>query len=234
MQGIYQKELMQYFKSMIGYLFIAVFLCIAGAVFYTVNLASLSTDIKVFFSNIIPFLIFLMPILTMRIYSEEKKQKTEELLLTSPLEVHQIVLGKFWAAFTVFAMPLVITLAFPVVLSIYGTMELYVTLGNYVGITLIASSFLAIGMFVSVLSENQIIAAILTYSILIATYSVDTLTYFVSNEALLAVIEFVSVNAHYAKLTYGVLNLVDVVYFLSITVLFLYASVLVIERKRVV
>ncbi len=234
MQGIYQKELMQYFKSMIGYLFIAVFLCIAGAVFYTVNLASLSTDIKVFFSNIIPFLIFLMPILTMRIYSEEKKQKTEELLLTSPLEVHQIVLGKFWAAFTVFAIPLVITLAFPVVLSIYGTMELYVTLGNYVGITLIASSFLAIGIFVSVLSENQIIAAILTYSILIATYSVDTLTYFVSNEALLAVIEFVSVNAHYSKLTYGVLALADVVYFLSITVLFLYASVLVIERKRVV
>lgn len=233
MEGIYQKELMQYFKSMIGYVFIAVFLCISGGVFYTVNLASLNSDIKTFFSNIIPFLIFLVPILTMRIYSEEKKQKTEELLLTSPLDIHEIVLGKFLAAFTVFAIPLALTLAFPAVLWVYGTMEGLVVIGNYVGIILIAASFIAIGLFVSVLSENQIIAAIVTYSILIATYSVDTLTYFVTNPVLLAVIEFVSVNAHYLKLTYGVLDLIDVVYFISITVLFLYASVLVIERKRV-
>ncbi len=234
MAGIYQKELMQYFKSMIGYLFIAVFLSISGAVFYTVNLASLNSDIKTFFASIIPFFIFLIPILTMRIYSEEKKQKTEELLLTSPLEIHQIVLGKFWAAFTVFAIPLAATLVFPLVLWVYGTMEGLVVLGNYVGIVLIGGSFIAIGLFISILSENQIIAAILTYSVLIATYSVDTLTYFVSNPVALAVIEFVSVTAHYVKLTYGVLDLPDVMYFLSITALFLYASVLVIERKRVV
>lgn len=233
MEGIYRKELTQYFKSMIGYVFIAVFLCIAGGVFYTVNLASLNADIKTFFANIISFLIFLIPILTMRIYSEEKKQKTEELLLTCPLEIHQIVLGKFLAAFTVFAIPLAVTLAFPVVLWVYGTVEGLVVLGNYVGIVLIAGSFIAIGLFVSVLSENQIIAAIITYSILIATYSVDTLTYFTSSPLVLAVVEFASVNGHYAKLTYGVLDLADVVYFISITALFLYASVLVIARKRV-
>lgn len=234
MTAIFQKEMTQYFTSLMGYIFIGIFTAISGIVFYLVNLASLNSDIKTFFSSIITFLIFLIPVVTMRIYAEEKKQKTEEMLLTAPVEMRDIILGKFFAALCLFLIPMAITFAYPVILSIYGTLEIYVVLGNYLGIVLVASSFIAIGIFISVLSENQIIAAILTYCVLITIFSVNKITMFVQHPLVEKLVSFISVDSHYTTLSYGVLDFVDVAYFISLTVLFLFFSTYVLDRKRVI
>lgn len=233
MIGIYKKELVQYFTSFIGYIFICAFLVISGIYFYIVNLASLNSDIKVFFNSIASVIIFLIPMLTMRIYSEERKQKTEELLLTSPIRIYDIIVGKYLAAMTVFGIPLVITCAFPIILSIYGTPQILVTIGNYFGIVLLASAFVAIGIFISVLAENQLVSAICTYSILLMLFTLDSIAVFVSNSIILKIVELLSIKLHYEQFTYGVLNIADVVYFLSISVLFIFLSIHVLERKKI-
>ena len=232
MRGIYNKELTQYFTSAIGYIFIAVFLSICGLFFYLTNLASQNSDIKVFFSSIITFLMFLIPILTMRSYAEEKKGRTEELLLTAPIELSQIIGGKFLASCTIFAIPLALTFSFPIIISIFGECEVLVSLGNYLGLLLIGATFISIGLFVSILSENQIVAAIVTYCILLVLFSLNQVVVMLGDNLISQILNFLSINTHLVKLTYGVLDLTDLVFFISTTLLFLFLSVLVLDRKR--
>lgn len=162
---IFQRELRSYLCSPIGYVFIGMFLLISNLFFYLNNILMASSNIVPLFMNMQMLLMLLIPLLTMRLFSEEFKQKTDQMILTSPLRVSSIVLGKFFAALAVFLIALAFTLLWVLIVTLYGRVPVASVVGNYVAIILVACMFIAIGLFVSTLTENQLIAAVLSFAI---------------------------------------------------------------------
>jgi len=232
MSAIYLKELRSYFTSMIGYIYLSVFLLIGGFIFTTGNLLSQNGDIKSWFASIFSVLIFLVPILTMRLFSEERKMRTLQLLFTMPVSLGEIVFGKFLATLTVLGMGLAVTLLYPLILAFFGSVEAMVVVGNYLGMSLLVSTCIAIGMFISALTENQIIAAVVTYSVLLGLWLLDTAGQNLIKGSLGEVVRYLSLTTHYSEFTYGILNPADLVYYLTLTALFLFFSVLALEGRK--
>jgi len=232
MKAIYQKEMRQYFHSVIGYVFLAIFVFINAYYFLLQNLLNRSGDITDYFQSTITLMMFLMPMLTMRSFAEEKKQRTDLLLYTMPTKRTQVVLGKFLAAESVFLMGLAVTLAFPIILAVCGSTQLWITLGNYLGIILLMSAFIAIGIFVSALTENQIVAAVISYVIIFALWYSYGLGSTIQNQTALAVFSKLSMMGMYHEMVMGILNPAGILLDLAITFLFLFLTVIVVERKR--
>ena len=232
MKTIYEKELLQYFHSVIGYIFLAIFLLISGYYFLVTNLLSGNGDISDYFQNIIQILIFLMPLLTMRSFSEERRQKTEILLYTKTAHISDIVLGKFFAAMTVFLAGLAVTAAFPVVLAVCGSSQPALTTGCYAGMILLMGAFIAIGLFVSSLTENQIVAAAGTYMIIFLMWYSYGFGSGIQNQALLRLLNRLSLMNLYYELVMGVLNPSGIAVLLSVTVIFLYLTCVFLEKLK--
>lgn len=232
MKAIYQKEMRQYFHSVIGYVFLAIFVFINSYYFLLQNLLTHSGDITDYFQATILLMMFLMPLLTMRSFAEEKKQRTDLLLYTMPIRETEIVAGKFLAAESVFLTGLAVTLAFPVILAVCGSTQWLITLGNYFGIILLMSAFIAIGIFVSALTENQIVAATASYVIIFALWYSYGLGSTIQNQVVLTVFNRLSMMGVYQELVMGILNPASIFLILSVTFIFLFLTVAVIQRKR--
>ena len=175
MKAIYKREIKMYFSSMIGYVFIAFFVLITAVYFSLQNILSLSPDFQYVFSSVIMMFLILAPMLTMRLLSEEKKQKTDQMLLTSPVSIPAIVLGKYLAAVTVFLISLVITGIFPIILSFFGTVAVAQVLGSYIGFFLLGSAFIAVGLWISSITDNQIVSAVATFVAVFLLLMVETI-----------------------------------------------------------
>lgn len=175
MKAIYKREIKMYFSSMIGYVFIAFFVLITAVYFSLQNILSLSPDFQYVFSSVIMMFLILAPMLTMRLLSEEKKQRTDQMLLTSPISIPAIVLGKYLAAVTVFLISLVITGIFPVILSFFGTVAVAQILGSYIGFFLLGSAFIAVGLWISSITDNQIVSAVATFVAVFLLLMVETI-----------------------------------------------------------
>ena len=160
MSAVMKRELNSYFSSAIGYIFIAVFYVFAGFYFFATCLLSGYSTLSYVFSNMFAIAVFLVPVLTMRLWSEEKKQKTDQALFTAPVKLLPIVLGKYFAALIIYAISLAIFLVFGLVISCFVTPEWSVIIGNLIGLFLLGAALIAIGMFLSSLTENQVIAAV--------------------------------------------------------------------------
>ncbi|MEA4815607.1 MAG: ABC-2 transporter permease [Lachnospiraceae bacterium] len=173
MAAIYKRELKAYFDSMIGYIFIGFFVLITAVYFSVFNLFSLSPDFRIALGNVVALFLILVPALTMRLLAEESKQKTDQLLLTAPVKVTDIVLGKYFAAITVFLIGLLFTALFPFMISLYGKVSFLETFGTYIGFFFMGSSFIAIGLWVSAMTDNQIIAAIGSFAVLFLFLMID-------------------------------------------------------------
>ena len=232
MSAIYFKELKSYFTSMIGYIYLAAFLLISGFIFTTGNLLSQNGDIKSYFASISSVLTFLVPILTMRLFSEERKLRTLQLLFTMPVSLGEIVFGKFLATFTVFCIGLAVTLLYPLILAFYGTFEGMVVLGNYLGLIMLVAACIAIGLFISALTENQIIAAVVTYSLLLALWLLNSTGQNLIGGASGKYLRYLSLNMHFNEFTYGIFNPADMVFFLTVTLAFLGFAIVTIDRRR--
>ena len=230
MKTIYEKELLQYFHSVIGYVFLAIFLMITGYYFLVSNLLQGNGDISVYFQHIVQMLIFLMPLLTMRSFSEERRQKTEILLYTKSSRIADIVLGKYLAAMTVFLAGLAVTAAFPVVLFRFGSSQGKLTAGCYIGLILLMGTFIAIGLFVSSLTENQIVAAVGTYLIIFLMWYSYGFGSSIQNQQLLRVLNRLSLMNLYYELVMGVLNPSGILVLISVTVVFLFLTGVSLER----
>lgn len=175
MLAVMQKELKSYFTSAIGYLFIGIFLLISGIFFSSYNLMQESGDYISTLSSITFIFWFIVPILTMRIMSEEMKNRTDQLLLTSPIDINSIVVGKFFAAVLVFLIGMVITFIYPLILKTHGTVSMSEIICAYIGFFFLGCSLIAIGVFISSLTENQIISAIATFGAMILLYILDSI-----------------------------------------------------------
>lgn len=173
MLAIFNKELKAYFYSASGYVFMGVFLLICGIFFASYNLLPGSPDYSSVLSSIIFIFLILVPIITMKLLAEERHQKTDQLLLTSPVSVSEIVIGKYLAALALFLLTLAVTIFYPLILTQFGTIPAGQITATYVGFALMGSSLIAIGLFASSLTENQVIAAVISFGMLLIVWLLD-------------------------------------------------------------
>ncbi|HVO37564.1 MAG TPA: ABC transporter permease [Spirochaetia bacterium] len=185
MLAVFRRELRAYFTSPIGFTFVGFFILIAGVFFAISNLLSANPNYTGVLSSITFIFLFIVPILTMRLISEETRQKTDQLLITSPLTVTGIVLGKYLAAVGVFVITLLITVLYPVIMSFFalGGLGWWEILGGYIGFLLLGSCFISVGLFISSCTENQLIAAAGTFASLLLIWILDFISQYVPADA---------------------------------------------------
>ena len=180
MTAIYKRELKTFFTTVTGWLFIAAHICLAGLYFFAINLLSGYSNVGQSFSSILFLLLLSTPILSMRMLAEERKQKTDQLILTSPVSIGGIVAGKYLAMATVFTLPVAVMALFPLILSRYGTVPMGESYTALLAYYLFGLTCLAIGLFISSITESQIIAAVLSFALLFVGYMMSSITGLIS------------------------------------------------------
>ncbi len=175
MLAIWSKELKAYFSSVIGYMYMGAFILISGLVFSLTNLLTGSTNYNQALDGLTFIFLLSIPMLTMKIISEETKSKTDQLLFTCPLSINQIVVGKYLAAVTLFFITTLITGLYPIIMGMYGTLAYLEILSAYIGFCLMGAAFISIGVFISSLTENQVVAAVGTFSALLFIWIIDAI-----------------------------------------------------------
>ncbi len=232
MKAIFNREFNSYFTSMLGYVFLTIFLLLTGIMFYMVNIGYMTASMTGFFASVNNVAIFFLPLLTMRLFSEDRKLKTDQLLLTAPISTKEIVLGKFLAAFAVFMTGVVITLIYPVMLAVWGSLPFAETISCYIGFILLCALILSIGAFMSSITESQIVAAVATYGVLIFTMLLSSVSTYVSNEFIVNILLWLSPLQRFSEFTLGIMSFEPIIYYLSLTGLFLFFTTMVFERRR--
>lgn len=202
MTAVYRKELRSYLTSMIGYVFIAFILAVIGIYFAFQNLNIGSPRFELVLDNVqFVFLVF-VPILTMRVLADEKKQRTDQLLLTLPLSVWDIVLGKFLAVVTLYAVPMVIICFYPLLLSGFGPINVPAAYFSILSFFLLGCADIAIGVFLSSVTENSVIAAVMTFGVLLACYLMSTIQSMVPYTAVASFLAFTVVVLVFVAVVY--------------------------------
>jgi ABC-2 type transport system permease protein len=227
---IFKKEFRDYFVSPIGYIVIGIFLIVTGWLFFSTFFLFDQADLRRFF-NLLPFLFALVvPIITMRLFSEELNVGSWELLLTLPVTYRDIILGKFMAALAFVAAILAPTLSYSIFISFIGDLDWGAAVGGYIGALFLGGAYAAIGLFASALTRNQIVACIVAMVICVALAIVDQMLFFFP-QAILDVVAYISADVHFKNIARGIVDTRDIVYFVSLTFLGLYAALLVMEEK---
>jgi ABC-2 type transport system permease protein len=248
--AIYQRELSYFFNSLTAYVVIAIFVLLGGYFFYNLvgffSLASarvmqnpmaasqlsITTGImQPLFGNLSVVMLLIMPLLTMRLLSEERKTGTAELLFTYPISDWDAIMGKYLATVSVFAVMLALTGLFPALLQRYASLEWGPIVTGYLGLFLLGMAFVAMGLFFSSLSDNQLVAAILTFGCGLLFLIIGWMTSFVS-PTVGAIIAEVSIIQHFDSFSKGVIVTNDIVYYLNFTIFFLFLSSRVLESNR--
>lgn len=232
MFAIFKRELKAYFTSLLGYVFLAIFYAFSGLFFYIFSLSVGSTDISSVFLMMFIVLMVFVPLLTMRLLSEDKKQKTDQLILTAPVSLLSIVMGKFLAAYAIFAIGVAVMPVYGFVMSTFATVSWLPIWGNTVGLLLLGGIFVSIGLFISSLTENQMIAAIGGFFINLMILLMNTLKSALPNGFLQDVLSSISVYSRYSEITNGIFSLSSLIFFVSVIFIFLFLTVRVLEKRR--
>jgi len=232
MSAILKREFMAYFRAPLGYVFICAMYFFTGYYFFTYNIYNNTTDTSTLFSMLFSVVLFLVPILTMRLLSEERRAKTDQTLLTSPVSRLGIILSKYFAALCVYALSISGTLIMAVVLQRYSQPDWPVVIGNFTGLLLLGAALIAVCLFISALTENQVVAAVGGFGASLFLILLDAMQYVVANRTLRIVLNHMSFNGRYRGFTIGVIGFADVCFFVSIAVCFLGLTVIVLERRR--
>ncbi len=240
MSAIFKREFKAYFTSPLGYFVLALTFFFVALFFSLYNLPNMSNyflgsvELSGMFSGLFTIvLLIVLPVLAMRLFSEEKRQKTDQALLTAPMSLTGIVVGKFLAALLVFAIAISITLVYAVLIAFSVTPDWMVILGNYFGLLLIAGLIISIGLLISTMTESQFVTAIGTFAVAFVMQMTDNLKGMFSSSTVVAtIVDFLSVSQRYNNFTVGVINYDDIVFFISLQALFLFLSVRSLDRKR--
>ncbi len=227
---IFKKEFKDYFISPIAYIVIAIFLFAIGVLFFIDFFAYGQVDLRRFFERLPWMFALVVPAITMRLFSEELNVGSYEILLTLPVTFRDIILGKFMAGVAFVAAILVPTFSYPLCISFLGDLDWGVVIGSYLGAILLGASYVAIGLFTSSLTRNQIIALILSMLICMALFVVGRLLFFIP-ESILPVVSYLSSGIHFDNIAKGILDTRDLLYFFSIIFIGLYATHLVMQEK---
>ena len=218
---IAKREIKSYFFTPVAYILISIFLLITGWFFgselFLVNEASMRN----IFSLTPLIFIFFIPAVTMRSISEEKRSGTIELICTSPVKDSQIVLGKFFAAFSLLVATIFSTIIYVIILLILGKPDGGVIVAGYIGLLFMGSAYAAIGIFASTISKNQIVSFIVSFFIIMVLYLLDKFMYFIPTW-LGSILQYISVDYHFQNIARGVIDSRDIIYYLSLIFVFLF------------
>ena len=232
MSAIYKRDLRAYFTSPVGYVFIAAFVFVMNLIFYIQNMMTAQNRLTSVFSVMFYALIVLAPVLTMRTFSEEYKQKTDQLLLTAPVKPVGIVMGKFLAAYTVYVISLALLLIQVIIIAAVSTPNGAIIFGNYIALLAVGAVFIAIGTFVSSLTENQLVANIATLAINVFLFLMDYAYSLINLTWLKRILYWISIFRRYNTFYVGVFSVADFFFYLCAAAVFLFLTVRVLEKKR--
>ena len=232
MSAIYKRDLRAYFTSPVGYVFIAAFLFVMNLVFFLMNMLTGENRLTTCYTIMLYAMMILVPILTMRTFSEDYKQKTDQLLLTSPVRPVGIVMGKFLAAYTVFVITLALMLVQVIIIAAMSTPNAAIIVGNYIALLSAAAVYIAIGCFVSSLTENQLVANIATLAINVTLFLLDYAYDLVNVGWIKQILYWISIYRRFNTFYVGVFSVADFVFYLCVSAVFLFLTVRVLEKKR--
>lgn len=232
MKAVYKRELFNYFTSPIGYIVLATALCVSGFMFGVFNLYNKNTSLLLFFSSITLVFILLVPLMTMHLWAEERKNKTDQLLLTTNVPVSSIILGKYFACITLFLINVVVMLLYPFVMSFFGTVTWSNVIMLYLGYYLMGCALLSVGLFVSTMTESQIVSAIISFAIILLLKLSDALASVISIEFLSKGIQWFSLFSRFDNFIWGVIDISTLIYYVTFAGLFVFLSVISIQKKR--
>ena len=231
MTAIFKREFKAYFSTPIGYIFLAAFYFFLGIFFFTL-FSNGSPAISEILSSMSTVIFFLLPVITMRTMSEDKRQKIDQILLTSPVKLSSIVLGKFFAALAVFAIGFAPTLIFEIIFAAFVSVNIFSYLYSLLGIMLLGGTLIAIGIFISSLTESTVVSAIITFLINIVLILITLFTSIIQNETIVKIISAISFTNVFQSFSDTVFSIADIIYFLSFIAAFLFLSVRSLERRR--
>ena len=226
MRAIFKKELKSYFLSPIGYVVIGIFLLCFSMFFYLTVFSQGSVDLgALYYYTALYGLIVIVPILTMRMFAEERKTGTEQLLMTSPVSIFKIVMGKLFSALVVIIITLLLSLIFCGITSFFGKVNIVATLVAILGFILISISALAVGMFASSITENQIISGIITIAFLIISLFVGNISTIFSSFTLIDL---------YLPFAQGIISIENLISLILFALLFISLTIIVLKRRKLV
>lgn len=224
MWAIFKKEFRSYFLSPVGYVVIGILLAIFGMFFYLTAISIGSIDLGgLYYYTAFYGIIITVPILTMRMFSEERKNGTEQLLLTSPVKITGIVFGKLFAALSVIFITLLFTLMFFAIISFFGEPNFLIVLTSIIGFLLMGLAALSVGMFASSITENQIISAVITIAFLVISLFFDGMNGILNNLCLMS---------FYEKFPSGIVSISEIVGLLSFATVFILFTIIVMQRRK--
>ena len=232
MSAILKREFLAYFRTPLAYVLISAMYLLTGYYFFTYNIFGNTTDTNMLFATLFSIVLFLVPVLTMRLLSEERRAKTDQTLLTAPVSRFGIVISKYLAALCVYSLAVSGTLLMALVLQVYSQPDWPVVFGNFLGLLLLGAALIAICLFISSLTENQVIAAVGGFAASLFLILLDAMQHVVASGLLRTLFRHMSFNARYRGFTIGIVAFADVLFFLSIAAFFLCLTVLVLERRR--
>lgn len=230
MKAIFQRELKSYFTSITGYAFAAFLLLFIGIYTMSVCLVGSYPNYEYVLGNTAFIFLLAVPIVTMKTFAEERKQKTDQLLYALPIGMPKVVLGKYLALLAVFAVPLIPTAIYPLILKMYGAVSLSVVFTTFVGFFLLGAALLAFGMFVSSLTESQPLAAGVSFLIILINFLSSSLASYmpIGGDLLTRLSLFDRLDSF----VYGILDMGDVVFYLSTAAFFVFMTVQSLEKRR--
>lgn len=232
MFAIMRRELLSYFTSPLGYVFVAVFYLFSGIFLLLFTLSVQSADMAMVYTGMFFVMMIMVPVLTMRLMADENKQKTDQLLLTSPISLPRLVMGKFFSAFAVILACVLIFAVYGIVLSCFAAVNWAVIWGNIVGMSLLGAVYVAAGLFVSTLTENQMIAAVGSIGLNIAFMLIDSFAALMPTEFLANALRSLSFFGRYSEFTVGIFSLSNIFFFASAAFIFIFLTVRVLEKRR--
>lgn len=237
MKAVFKREFASYFTTPLGYVFIGVYVFFSGVFFYMFTLTSATptvgyTDVSPMFSLMFFVLMATVPLLTMRLFSEEKKNKTDQLTLTAPISLFGLVFGKFAAAYSILLISSAVMPVYGLVLARYSPMRWAVMWGNVAGLLLLGAVYASVGIFVSSLTENQMVAAIVGVLLNAAFLLSSVGASYVKIGFISSLLTRISLLDRYTEFTIGLFDFSNLLFFISIAAVFLFLTVRMLERKR--
>jgi len=231
MYAILKNELKSYFDSTIAYIVIGLFIFLTSVYFFLGNIYNQSSDLSSLFETMGTILLFIVPILTSRSISEDRKNGMEVLLITSPSKLSDIVLGKYLAVLSVFFVMVIITFIYPMILLLFSEQIIIPLIGEYLGLILLGASMISFGVFVSSLTENQVVSSIVSFVGLLFMMIIQP----ISNSfggTISKVLNWFSIFSRYDDLNRGILGTNTIIYYLSFISVFLFLTISAIEKRR--
>lgn len=229
---LFKKELMSYFNSPIAYIFIGVFLIVGNWLFFKNFFIAGQASMREYFVLLPWIFLFLAPALTMRLWAEEKKTGTIEFLLTLPVTDWQVVLAKFFGSLVFMLISLLLTITIPITLAVIGNIDLGPIIGGYLGAIFLGGAYLALGLFISSLTKNQIIAFILGLVVSFLAFIIGADFVLVGMPNFLAgIMKFLGLGSHFYNVAKGVIDSKDIIYYLSFIFIFLWLNSQVIRKR---